>query len=321
MIQSERRARRWALLRAAAGLFVGASFVSTACGGDESAQGDTPCVPGATAECFGPGQCTGAQICKDDGSGFGPCDCGVGGGTGTSTGGTRGTGGSRSTGGTGGTSIGGTSTGGAAGSSVCGNGIREGTEACDGSSFGPATCASVSLDTRPYGPLRCTSSCTLDTSLCSSAGTGGTSGVGTGGFTSSGGSVGGLDASVDGSGGTPSKPDASTLVCAPQLRTDPCEKCIESACCTEWLACGMDADCTGQNGELAAFQACMVSIQADAGYITVQQAQDCLTNNANNGVPATASQDLVTCILGVGTVQPDGGPPTSCGMTCYGQTF
>ena len=34
------------------------------------------CVPGATQACLGPGACSGAQACRDDASGFQPCDCG-----------------------------------------------------------------------------------------------------------------------------------------------------------------------------------------------------------------------------------------------------
>jgi hypothetical protein len=34
------------------------------------------CVPGATQACLGPGACSGAQACRDDGEGFLPCDCG-----------------------------------------------------------------------------------------------------------------------------------------------------------------------------------------------------------------------------------------------------
>ena len=35
------------------------------------------CTPGATQACLGPGACQGAQACRDDASGFMPCDCGV----------------------------------------------------------------------------------------------------------------------------------------------------------------------------------------------------------------------------------------------------
>lgn len=34
------------------------------------------CVPGATQACLGPGACAGAQACRDDATGFLPCDCG-----------------------------------------------------------------------------------------------------------------------------------------------------------------------------------------------------------------------------------------------------
>jgi len=36
------------------------------------------CVPGATQACLGPGACQGAQACRDDASGYLPCDCGPG---------------------------------------------------------------------------------------------------------------------------------------------------------------------------------------------------------------------------------------------------
>jgi len=49
---------------------------------------------------------------------------------------------------------------------ICGNGIREGTEKCDGASLGGATCAGV-LGTGYTGTLKCFSGlCTFDTSLC-----------------------------------------------------------------------------------------------------------------------------------------------------------
>lgn len=34
------------------------------------------CTPGLTQGCLGPGACTGAQVCRSDGSGWGACDCG-----------------------------------------------------------------------------------------------------------------------------------------------------------------------------------------------------------------------------------------------------
>lgn len=37
------------------------------------------CVPGASVTCAGPGNCTGYQVCKSDGSGLEACNCGIGG--------------------------------------------------------------------------------------------------------------------------------------------------------------------------------------------------------------------------------------------------
>jgi len=53
------------------------TILGAACGGSDSPT-ETPkaCTPGATQTCVGPGACSGAQACKDDGSGFGACDCG-----------------------------------------------------------------------------------------------------------------------------------------------------------------------------------------------------------------------------------------------------
>jgi hypothetical protein len=34
------------------------------------------CTPGATQTCVGPGACAGGQVCRTDGTGYGPCDCG-----------------------------------------------------------------------------------------------------------------------------------------------------------------------------------------------------------------------------------------------------
>jgi hypothetical protein len=48
---------------------------------------------------------------------------------------------------------------------VCGNGIREGTEKCDGTALGGANCSTV-LGPRYTGTLKCSSSCIFDTRLC-----------------------------------------------------------------------------------------------------------------------------------------------------------
>ncbi len=38
----------------------------------------SPCVPGASVACAGPGGCAGGQVCSGDGSRFGSCVCGGG---------------------------------------------------------------------------------------------------------------------------------------------------------------------------------------------------------------------------------------------------
>lgn len=35
------------------------------------------CIPGASQACVGVGDCSGGQVCRPDGSGFGSCDCGA----------------------------------------------------------------------------------------------------------------------------------------------------------------------------------------------------------------------------------------------------
>lgn len=60
--------------------------------------------------------------------------------------------------------------------SVCGNGIVEFNEQCDGTDFGGATCESLGFS---GGTLGCTPSCTYDTSNCTIGGGGGGGGGGT----------------------------------------------------------------------------------------------------------------------------------------------
>lgn len=48
---------------------------------------------------------------------------------------------------------------------VCGNGVREGAEECDGSDLGGASCSDISCS---GGSVSCTGSCTVDYSACSS---------------------------------------------------------------------------------------------------------------------------------------------------------
>jgi 2-aminobenzoate-CoA ligase len=54
-----------------------AEATSSGSGGAALKAGSSPCVPGATQTCVGPGACRGGQQCLADGAAFGPCDCGA----------------------------------------------------------------------------------------------------------------------------------------------------------------------------------------------------------------------------------------------------
>ncbi len=54
--------------------------------------------------------------------------------------------------------------------SVCGNGIREAGESCDGKDFGTSTCASL-VGGGSSGQLNCTAQCEIDKSMCSAPST------------------------------------------------------------------------------------------------------------------------------------------------------
>jgi hypothetical protein len=63
----------------------------------------------------------------------------------------------------------------------CGNGLREGTESCDGADLGGETCESLTLSAMPSGTLRCAESCVFDVRACRTDGApdaGGTGGAG-----------------------------------------------------------------------------------------------------------------------------------------------
>ena len=63
----------------------------------------------------------------------------------------------------------------------CGNGLIDGTEACEGPNLNGATCASATLNAKPNGSVHCSQACQLDVSGCSASAGGGT-GPSTGGF-------------------------------------------------------------------------------------------------------------------------------------------
>lgn len=57
------------------------------------------------------------------------------------------------------------------GTAVCGNGVRQGTEECDGADFGGTTCQARGF---PFGELACQPGCVIDASGCTNDHPGGT---------------------------------------------------------------------------------------------------------------------------------------------------
>jgi hypothetical protein len=114
VVPEERYAMKASIWGAAAGV---AALVAACTGNVTVVGGSQLCVPGDTRACYGLYSCPGAQICADDGQGWGSCDCGSGAGAG-GTGGI-GPGGAAPGGfgaggfGAGGTGVGGTDAGGA----------------------------------------------------------------------------------------------------------------------------------------------------------------------------------------------------------------
>ena len=108
----------------------------------------------------------------------------------------------------------------------CGDGLRQGTEVCDGNQLGGATCMSLGLGA---GMLACNSSCNFNTSGCNTCGNGTIQGS----EECDGANLdGGTCASEVGAGST------GTLVCNPDCTYD------DSGCCRlAGMGCDSDGDC------------------------------------------------------------------------------
>jgi len=112
-------------------------------GGGAGGQQTTPtCRAGDTRQCFGPGQCPGAQACLADGTGFGECVCGSGGsgngGTGNGGNDNAGGGGTGGAGGVGG--AGGSNTGAGGGGTGGNSGGTGGNSGGTGGAGGAVSC-------------------------------------------------------------------------------------------------------------------------------------------------------------------------------------
>ena len=84
---------------------------------------------------------------------------------------------------------------------TCPNGKIDTGEVCDGTQLGGKTCDTATSGAKPTGTLKCTATCTFDTSGCTAAaGTGGTAGTGATGAGGTG--TGGTGTGGSGTGGT-----------------------------------------------------------------------------------------------------------------------
>lgn len=159
------------------GVLVGGLALGYGCSGD-SKPTDRACVPGISQSCTGKGACDGYQVCNDEGSAFGACDCdtesstGASGAPGNDSTGTGGVGGNpedTSAGGSGGTG-GGVSAEGAAAGALTTTG-DQGTTSTGGSTGGGSASGGVTSTTGQGGTGGVSSSTIGSTSQ---GGTGGT---------------------------------------------------------------------------------------------------------------------------------------------------
>ncbi|MEZ4223827.1 MAG: hypothetical protein R3B13_22955 [Polyangiaceae bacterium] len=267
-----------------------------ACSGEDPPADDTPCVPGTSQACAGPGSCAGYQVCRADGSGFDACVC-QDGGNGASAGG-------------GGNHAGGTS--GIAGADASVGGVG-GQDASLGGSSGSG---GVSGGTSGVGGA------TGGTSSGGSGGSGGTTSGGTGG-TSTGG------ASSGGTGGTAGTGGAGT----PAF---PCTQCPAGkrwvsqaggggACVRDddprWGCAGPEETCPTYPGGIATCVAGKCALKCNPGYANCDAdpsngCEEDLLGPSNCGSCGTTCSAGQVCSESLGCVNACAPPETQCGASC-----
>ena len=174
------------------------------------------CAPGSTQECVGPGACKGGQACKDDGSGYLPCDCGSGGGGQAGATGAAGEGGAGGVVGSGGAGAGGEPGGaGQAGGPVGGAGQAGAGQAGDGGQSAAGAGGQLAAG---------------------QAGTGGASGGGAAGAGGSAAGTGGVGTAGQGGAGQAGQAGGGQAGAPPE--------CIVAGDCNDGDACSVDT-CEG----------------------------------------------------------------------------
>lgn len=135
---------------------------------------------------------------------------------------------------------------------------------------------------------------TSDSGTDGGAGSGGSGATGGTGGTAGTGGTGGTSGSAGMSGSSGTGGSAGAVACNPN---DPanstCDKCVQTNCCNEWLAC------TGSCAtEFPCFQQCVFDAVADGGTADPSTLAGCASNCAvdPNGVPATPTNNLIACI-------------------------
>jgi hypothetical protein len=170
------------------------------------------------------------------------------------------------------------------GGRVCGNGVREGSELCDGDDIGSETCASVTANPSATGFPLCRVNCTIDSSPCIITG-----GGGFGGTTGMGGRAGtiGFDASSCAPFGASC---ATTTPCCGNLT------CFGACCFPVGRACAGDGDCCPFDQCRPQGQGGQTNVCCHANGVECQSAGECCS-----GICTQRGAGYSVCTL------PDGG--------------
>ncbi len=177
--------------------------------------------------------------------------------------------------------------------SVCGNGVIESGETCDGTNFGPITGCSDLNSKYTGGTLSCDSTCHFDTNLCTGPGV--TSGSCGNGILNTGESC---DSSTNGK--TCTNFDTFTggkLTCYPLGHGEPCK--FDTNLCTKGAgpSCGNPGDTCVGNYQVPPGTTCLNTVGDSYG--TLSCGSDCQidTSKCNNGYCST-TQDITTSCAG-----------------------